>query len=44
MWLVAADLPVVALEVLLVAFPSLDSPPHEMTVRVAPSPTAGQWS
>jgi len=42
MWLVAAVLAAVAQEVFLVAFSSLHSPPHEVTIQVAPWPGAGQ--
>jgi hypothetical protein len=41
-WLVAAVLAAVPLEVILVAFLSLYSPPNEVTIEVAPWPGAGQ--
>jgi hypothetical protein len=42
MWLVAAVLAAVALEVFLVAFRPLYSPPNEVTIQVAPWPGTGQ--
>jgi hypothetical protein len=41
-WFVAAVLAAVALEVFLVPFALLYSPPNEVTIQVAPWPGAGQ--